>query len=129
MVAKECLGRCQLFRRLKNGPHRQLVERYAVRLVKDGCRATIKVRQRRQRDVAACREDAAAAAGDRISQPRDRRRMLRPSAKGREPGRDRASTRGYLARLYMVSAGVPPSDVTGLRVFISSAEIDLMMRF
>jgi hypothetical protein len=36
MVAKEYLGRSRLFRRLKNGSHGQLVERYAVRLVKDG---------------------------------------------------------------------------------------------
>ena len=36
MVAKEYLGTSRLFRRLKNGPHGQLVERYAVRLVKDG---------------------------------------------------------------------------------------------
>jgi len=36
MVAKEYLGRSRLFRRLKNGPHGQLVEWYAARLVKDG---------------------------------------------------------------------------------------------
>src|SRR5438128_5282268 len=36
MVAEEYLGRSRLFRRLKSGPHGQLVELYAVRLVKDG---------------------------------------------------------------------------------------------
>lgn len=35
MVAEEYLGRSRLFRRLKNGPHGQLVELYAARLVKD----------------------------------------------------------------------------------------------
>ena len=36
MDAEEYLGRSQLFRRLKNGPHGQLIERYAVRLVQEG---------------------------------------------------------------------------------------------
>jgi len=36
MVAKEYLDRSRLFRRLKSGPHGQLVELYAARLVKDG---------------------------------------------------------------------------------------------
>jgi hypothetical protein len=36
MVAEEYLGRSHLFRRLKSGPHGQLVELYAARLVKDG---------------------------------------------------------------------------------------------
>jgi len=36
MVAKEYLGRSRLFRRLKIGPHGQLVERYAARLAEDG---------------------------------------------------------------------------------------------
>jgi Phage integrase, N-terminal SAM-like domain len=36
MVAEEYLGRSRLFRRLKSGPHGQLVELYAARLVKDG---------------------------------------------------------------------------------------------
>ena len=36
MVAEEYLGRSRLFRRLKNGPHGQLVELYAAGLVKDG---------------------------------------------------------------------------------------------
>jgi site-specific recombinase XerD len=36
MIAEEYLGRSWLFQRLKNGPHGQLVERYAVRLVKEG---------------------------------------------------------------------------------------------
>jgi site-specific recombinase XerD len=36
MIAEEYLGRSRLFRRLKSGPHGQLVELYAVRLVKDG---------------------------------------------------------------------------------------------
>jgi site-specific recombinase XerD len=36
MIAEEYLESSRLFRRLKNGPHGQLVERYAVRLVKDG---------------------------------------------------------------------------------------------
>jgi site-specific recombinase XerD len=35
MEAKEYLGRSQLFRRLKCGPHGQIVERYAVRLVEE----------------------------------------------------------------------------------------------
>ena len=36
MGAEEYLGRSRLFRRLKSGPHGQLVELYAARLVKDG---------------------------------------------------------------------------------------------
>lgn len=36
MVAEEYLGRSRLFRRLKSGPHGQVVELYAVRLVRDG---------------------------------------------------------------------------------------------
>lgn len=36
MVAAEYLDRSRLFRRLKRGAHRQLVELYAARLVKDG---------------------------------------------------------------------------------------------
>ncbi len=36
MVAEEYLGRSRLFRRLKSGPHGQLVEPYAARLVEDG---------------------------------------------------------------------------------------------
>jgi len=36
IVAKEYLGRSRLFRRLKSGPHGQLIELYAARLVKDG---------------------------------------------------------------------------------------------
>lgn len=36
MIAKEYLRRSRLFRRLKSGPHGQLVELYATRLVKDG---------------------------------------------------------------------------------------------
>jgi len=36
MVAAEYLGRSRLFRRLKSGPHGQLVELYAARLLKDG---------------------------------------------------------------------------------------------
>ena len=36
MVAEEYLGRSRLFRRLASGPHGQLVELYAGRLVKDG---------------------------------------------------------------------------------------------
>jgi len=35
MEANEYLGRSQLFRRLKCGPHGQLVERYAVRLIEE----------------------------------------------------------------------------------------------
>ena len=36
MVAEEYLGRSRLFRRLKSGPHRQLVELYAARLANEG---------------------------------------------------------------------------------------------
>ena len=36
MLAEEYLVRSRLFWRLKSGPHRQLVELYAARLVKDG---------------------------------------------------------------------------------------------
>jgi len=36
MLAEEYLGRSRLFRRLMSGPHRQLIELYAARLVKDG---------------------------------------------------------------------------------------------
>ena len=36
MVAEEYLSRSRLFRHLKSGPHGQLVERYAARLVEDG---------------------------------------------------------------------------------------------
>ena len=36
MGAEEYLDRSRLFRRLKSGPHGQLVELYAARLVKDG---------------------------------------------------------------------------------------------
>lgn len=36
MLTQEYLVRSRLFRRLKNGPHRQLIELYAARLVKDG---------------------------------------------------------------------------------------------
>jgi site-specific recombinase XerD len=36
MIAEEYLGRSRLFRRLKSGPHGQLVELYAARLVRDG---------------------------------------------------------------------------------------------
>ena len=36
MVAADYLGRSRLFRRLKSGPHGQLVELYAARLVEDG---------------------------------------------------------------------------------------------
>ena len=36
MITEEYLGRSRLFRRLKSGPHRQLVELYAARLVGDG---------------------------------------------------------------------------------------------
>jgi hypothetical protein len=35
MVTEEYLSRSRLFRRLKSGPHGQLVELYAARLVKD----------------------------------------------------------------------------------------------
>ena len=40
MVAKEYLGRSRLFRRLKNGAHGELVERYAVCLVNEGSLVT-----------------------------------------------------------------------------------------
>lgn len=36
MVADEYLGRSRVFRHLKSGPHGQLIELYAARLVKDG---------------------------------------------------------------------------------------------
>jgi site-specific recombinase XerD len=36
MIAEEYLSRSQLYRRLRNGPHAELVERYAARLVQDG---------------------------------------------------------------------------------------------
>src|SRR3954471_2122972 len=36
MECEEYLHRSQLFRRLRSGPHGQLVERYAARLVRDG---------------------------------------------------------------------------------------------
>ena len=36
VIAAEYLGRSRLFRRLKNGSHGQLIERYVVRLVEDG---------------------------------------------------------------------------------------------
>jgi len=36
MTAEEYLSRSRLFRRLRSGPHGQLVELYAVRLVTDG---------------------------------------------------------------------------------------------
>jgi hypothetical protein len=36
MHTQEYLGRSRLFRRLKSGPHGQLVERYAARLVENG---------------------------------------------------------------------------------------------
>jgi site-specific recombinase XerD len=36
MVAEEYLSRSRLFRRLKSGPHGQLIELYAARLAKDG---------------------------------------------------------------------------------------------
>ena len=35
-IAEAYLGSSQVFRRLKNGPHEQLIERYAARLVEDG---------------------------------------------------------------------------------------------
>ena len=35
-IAEAYLGSSQVFRRLKNGPHGQLIERYAARLVEDG---------------------------------------------------------------------------------------------
>ena len=35
MIAEEYLGRSRVFRRLKRGPHEQLIELYAARLVKD----------------------------------------------------------------------------------------------
>ena len=40
MNAEEYLGRSRLFRRLRSGPHGQLVELYAARLVKEGSLAT-----------------------------------------------------------------------------------------
>jgi site-specific recombinase XerD len=36
MIAEEYLGRSRLFRRLKSGPHGQLVELYAARLINEG---------------------------------------------------------------------------------------------
>ncbi len=36
MDAEEYLGKSRLFRRLKNGPHGQLIELYTARVVKDG---------------------------------------------------------------------------------------------
>jgi hypothetical protein len=36
MIAGKYLSRSRLFRRLKNGSHGQLIERYAARLVEDG---------------------------------------------------------------------------------------------
>jgi hypothetical protein len=36
MIAEQYLGRSQLYRRLKNGSHGPLIERYAARLVEDG---------------------------------------------------------------------------------------------
>ena len=36
MITEEYLGRSRVFRRLKSGPHRQLVELYSGRLVRDG---------------------------------------------------------------------------------------------
>jgi len=36
MIAEEYLSRSRLFRRLKSGPHGQIVELYAARRVKDG---------------------------------------------------------------------------------------------
>ena len=36
MIAEKYMRRSRLFRRLKNGSHGQLIERYAARLVKDG---------------------------------------------------------------------------------------------
>jgi hypothetical protein len=36
MIAEEYLNRSRLFRHLKSGPHGQLVELYAARLVRDG---------------------------------------------------------------------------------------------
>src|SRR5262245_2295680 len=35
MIAEEYLGTSRVFRRLKDGPHGQLVERYAARLITD----------------------------------------------------------------------------------------------
>ena len=53
-------------------------------------------------------------------------------SKNARPGRcgagSIAMTRAYLARLYMVSAA-EPSDAAGLRVFISSTVIDLIILF
>ena len=39
MEVEEYLGRSRLFRRLRSGPHGQLVERYAARLVEDEARS------------------------------------------------------------------------------------------
>ena len=36
MTAEAYLGRSRLFQRLKSGPHGQLIERYAARLIEDG---------------------------------------------------------------------------------------------
>ena len=36
MIAEEYLSRSRLYRRLRNGHHRELVERYAARLVEVG---------------------------------------------------------------------------------------------
>jgi hypothetical protein len=36
MIAEEYLSRSRVFRRLKNGSHRQLIELYAARLAEEG---------------------------------------------------------------------------------------------
>ena len=36
MEVEEYLGRSRLYRRLRSGPHGQLVDRYAARLVEEG---------------------------------------------------------------------------------------------
>jgi hypothetical protein len=47
MIAEESLVRSRLFRRLKNGSHAQLIERYAARLVDDGLAQGVTLRSLR----------------------------------------------------------------------------------
>ena len=45
MIAEQYLGRSQLYRRLKNGSHGPLIERYAARLASNGPLALRKVKE------------------------------------------------------------------------------------
>jgi site-specific recombinase XerD len=109
MLTKEYLGRSRLFRRLNNGPHGQLVERYAARLVEDGL-----VRQGTWRclnvvgDLLSCIASRRMKLTDLDERMVERYLLHRGGKQSIQPG-DRAAIKRWLSVLRGVGTIVPAS--------------------